>query len=112
MLNTTDSYYRLILTGAENAAFNGVATSSDRQFNQTLVVARGADTTIRYRCGMRIRGNSSRTYQFRPLRIVIPNGYASHFIWRDATHILSQAKNWLEEQVKGLPRATPGTGGE
>ena len=29
------------------------------------------------------------------LRIVIPNGYASHFIWRDATHILSQAKGWL-----------------
>lgn len=29
------------------------------------------------------------------LRIVIPNGYASHFIWRDARHILSQAKGWL-----------------
>lgn len=29
------------------------------------------------------------------MRIVIPNGYASHFIWRDATHILSQAKGWL-----------------
>ena len=29
------------------------------------------------------------------LRIVIPNGYASHFIWRDDSHILSQAKNWL-----------------
>lgn len=29
------------------------------------------------------------------LRIVIPNGYASHFIWRDATHILSQSKEWL-----------------
>jgi hypothetical protein len=29
------------------------------------------------------------------LRIVIPNGYASHFIWRDSTHILSQAKEWL-----------------
>jgi hypothetical protein len=29
------------------------------------------------------------------LRIVIPNGYASHFIWRDATHILSQGKDWL-----------------
>lgn len=29
------------------------------------------------------------------LRIVIPNGYASHFIWRDAKHILSQAKGWL-----------------
>lgn len=29
------------------------------------------------------------------IRIVIPNGYASHFIWRDPTHILSQAKGWL-----------------
>ena len=29
------------------------------------------------------------------LRIVIPNGYASHFIWRDANHILSQSKEWL-----------------
>jgi hypothetical protein len=29
------------------------------------------------------------------LRIVIPNGYASHFIWRDSQHILSQAKGWL-----------------
>ena len=37
------------------------------------MVVRGADTTIRYRCGMRIRGNSSRSYQFKPLRIIIPN---------------------------------------
>lgn len=29
------------------------------------------------------------------MRIVIPNGYASHFIWRDENHILSQAKGWL-----------------
>jgi hypothetical protein len=29
------------------------------------------------------------------LRVVIPNGYASHFIWRDPKHILSQAKGWL-----------------
>lgn len=29
------------------------------------------------------------------VRMVIPNGYASHFIWRDANHILSQSKNWL-----------------
>ncbi len=35
------------------------------------------------------------------LRIVIPNGYASHFIWRDATHILSQAKGWLGNQEWG-----------
>jgi hypothetical protein len=35
------------------------------------------------------------------LRVVIPNGYASHFIWRDATHILSQAKNWLGNKEWG-----------
>lgn len=29
------------------------------------------------------------------VRIVIPNGYASHFIWRDPAHLLSQAKGWL-----------------
>lgn len=29
------------------------------------------------------------------VRVIIPNGYASHFIWRDPTHILSQSRNWL-----------------
>jgi hypothetical protein len=29
------------------------------------------------------------------VRIVVPNGYASHFIWRDPGHILVQSKNWL-----------------
>ena len=31
------------------------------------------------------------------IRLVIPNGYASHFIWRDPTHILSQSRHWLGE---------------
>lgn len=29
------------------------------------------------------------------VRVVIPNGYASHFIWRDPQHILSQSRHWL-----------------
>ena len=29
------------------------------------------------------------------IRFVIPNGYASHFIWRDPQYILSQSKKWL-----------------
>ncbi len=69
----TDSYYWLVLTAAENAAFNGVNSQSDRQFNMTFVSTRGSESTIRYRSSMRIRGNSSRTYQFRPLRISLPN---------------------------------------
>ncbi len=68
----TETYYRMILTGAENSAFNGVNQNSDRQFNQTLVVSRGSQADIRYRSAMRIRGNSSRSYQFKPLRINVP----------------------------------------
>lgn len=71
-INSTDSYYFLILTAAENAAFNGIPSNSDRQFNQTLVVIRGGESTVRYRASMRIRGNSSRGYQFKPLRISLP----------------------------------------
>ncbi|MDB6154397.1 MAG: hypothetical protein JWL90_2850, partial [Chthoniobacteraceae bacterium] len=69
----TDTYYRLTLTAAENNAFNTVSSGSDREFNQTLIVTRGTETEIHYRAGMRIRGNSSRSYQFRPLRITAPN---------------------------------------
>lgn len=65
--------YRLILTAAENSAFNGVSSSSDRRFNVTIVASRGSDTSIRYRSSMRIRGNSSRGYQFRPLRVSVLN---------------------------------------
>ena len=71
--NNTDAFYRLVLTAAENNAFNNVNSGSDRQFNQTLIVTRGAENTIRYRSSMRIRGNSSRQYMFRPLRVSIPN---------------------------------------
>jgi hypothetical protein len=70
-----DVYYLLVLTAEENAAFNNVAGTnpqSDRQFNLTFVAVRGTETTIRYLTSMRIRGNSSRGYQFKPLRISFP----------------------------------------
>lgn len=65
--------YRLILTASENAAFAAVASSSNRQFNVTLVATRGGDATIRYGCSMRIRGFSSRNYTFKPLRFSLPS---------------------------------------
>ncbi len=82
--------YRLILTGAENAAFvtytggtttggggiggggGGGGSIGDRQFNFTLVASTGDDTTIRYLSSMRVRGNSSRNYTIKPLRISLP----------------------------------------
>lgn len=67
--------YRLVLTATENAQFNSLAQvdpRSDRYFAFTLVVTNGAETTIRYRASMRIRGNSSRMYTIKPLRISLP----------------------------------------
>lgn len=86
-LSATDAYYFLVLTGPENAAYNTAAPDdsannrNNRQFNTTLVVQNGADTTIRYRSGIRFRGNSSRMYQFKPLRVSLPNDDA----WDDVT---------------------------
>lgn len=80
--------YRLILTGPENAAFNtytaGVGGGGggpgggpgggigDRLFNFTLVAATGDETTVRHLASMRVRGNSSRNYAIKPLRISLP----------------------------------------
>jgi len=81
----TDMYW-LVMTAAENSAFVTTTASDnsgnkiDRQFNNTLIVQRGAETTIRYRCDMRIRGNSSRDHTSTtpsgaaapPMRIRVP----------------------------------------
>jgi hypothetical protein len=49
----------------------------------------------RYANGSRLTRMLTAAPDGTDVRIVIPNGYASHFIWRDATHILAQSKNWL-----------------
>ena len=46
------------------------------------------------------------------IRIVCPNGYTSHFIWRDTHHILAQSKNLLGNPNWGIfslkmPKAEP-----
>jgi hypothetical protein len=76
---------RLVLTAAENAAYNSLAAlytptanifniqGGDREFNTTFVAVEGGDTTIRYRAGMRIRGQSSRKFVNKPLRISFPD---------------------------------------
>lgn len=64
--------YRLILTPASNRVFQGIPNSSNRNFNLTLIAHRGEETEVRYFCGMRIRGQGSRNYKYKPLRIAIP----------------------------------------
>ncbi|PAW66592.1 MAG: hypothetical protein B9S34_07760 [Opitutia bacterium Tous-C1TDCM] len=89
--------YRFVLTGSENAAFAAYTATvagpggggpgggiGDRRFNFTLVATRGADATVRHLASMRVRGNSSRNYAIKPLRISLPSddrwGGVSDFI--------------------------------
>ncbi len=72
---TTRDTARLILTGAENAAFENTAatnTGSNRQFHCTVIHTRGTEENIRYRSAFRIRGNGSRSYKFKPMRLSLP----------------------------------------
>lgn len=83
--SVTAPTYRLVLTAAENAAYEALAAlytpnsnifniaAGDRVFNTTFVAVEGADATIRYRAGMRIRGQSSRKFVNKPLRVSFPN---------------------------------------
>ena len=49
----------------------------------------------RYQNGKRLTRMITSNLDGTEIRVVIPNGYASHFIWRDAQHILSQSKDYL-----------------
>lgn len=55
----------------------------------------------RYPNGHRLTRMITATPDGEDIRIVIDNGYASHFIWRDSTHILSQSKALLGNEKWG-----------
>ena len=72
VITGTSPAYRLILTGAENTAYAAIASNSNRQFHCALVATRGDDPTIRYRASIRNRGQTSRSYTYRPIRVSLP----------------------------------------
>jgi len=88
--------YRLILTASENAAYETLAATnpqSDREFNMTFVASHGEESTIRYRSRMRIRGQSSRNFIFKPLRISFP----TDDLWEDVSDFsLNPKYPWVQ----------------
>ncbi len=78
VIGSAAAAYRLVLTAAENAAYESLAATnpqSDREFHLTFIAQHGEDTTIRYNSRMRIRGQSSRNFIHKPLRISIPSDH-------------------------------------
>lgn len=64
----------------------------------------------RYKDGSRLTRMITARPDGSDIRIVVPNGYTSHFIWRDSNHILAQSRqfngidgwaNFLFEDIEG-----------
>jgi len=99
-LETGDS--ELILSVAEVASAGEIpqaAPGIKHYFNHLLFNPDGSRFIAlhrwRYPEGNRLTRMITAAPDGSDLRIVIPNGYASHFIWRDPEHILSQSRHWL-----------------
>ncbi|CAN5254060.1 hypothetical protein BH23VER1_BH23VER1_07890 [soil metagenome] len=88
-----EGFYRLIMTAAENAEFTGISRGSNAEMHTTFVARSASGHTIRYRCGTRIRGASSRGDNPPPLRLNIP----SDTPWNDRVALnLNTQFTWLQ----------------
>ncbi|MBX3450963.1 MAG: hypothetical protein KF777_15460 [Planctomycetaceae bacterium] len=92
----------LIVSVAQIAALGEIPNphpEAKHYFNHLLVSPDGTRFIAlhrwRYPDGNRLTRLFTANLDGSDIRIVIPNGYASHFIWRDPRTILSQSRNWL-----------------
>ncbi len=92
---------RLILSLADIAKWGDIPKNAPgirHYFNHLLFNPDGSRFIAlhrwRYPNGSRLTRLITARTDGSDIRIVIPNGYASHFIWRDSEHILSQSKNY------------------
>jgi hypothetical protein len=93
---------RLIISLAEIAALGSIPDDQPgikHYFNHLLFNPNGSRFIAlhrwRYPDGSRKTRMITANCDGSDLRIIVPNGYASHFIWRDPKHILVQSKDWL-----------------
>jgi hypothetical protein len=78
--NAGQPLYRLVLTRTEREEFQDLmdnvngqdSARSDAEMNGTLITQDGSGTRIRYRCGVRVRGEGSRARNPRCWRVNIP----------------------------------------
>ena len=72
-LRGSQPVYRLILTETERVTLATIANSSDAAMNATFISVDDSGTSIRYLCGVRIRGAGSRSAAVKNHRVAFPN---------------------------------------
>ncbi|RIK84024.1 MAG: hypothetical protein DCC68_02405 [Planctomycetota bacterium] len=104
--------YRIVMTAAEANEFQNINRNSNAQMNATFVAVRGADTSVTYNVGVRVRGASSRDRDPPGLRVNVPHDRP----WSGKTSFnLNTRYTWLQTlgaalfHMAGLPgfTATP-----
>ena len=88
-----EGVYRLVMTRAENRAFTRIDRDSNAQHNCTLIADDCSGPVVRYQCGVRVRGASSRRDNPPPMRINIPRSRS----WNGITQMnLNTQFTWLQ----------------
>ncbi len=107
-INLETGRSKLILSLAEIAKFGEIPDAEPgikHYFNHLLFNPDGSRLIALHRWRYPNGSRKTRLITIGPdgddLRVVVPNGYASHFIWRDPEHILVQSKDWLGESRWG-----------
>ncbi len=92
-------YYRVIMPVEEDLRFrpSTFPSGSNAQMNATFIVSRHGETSVRYRAGIRRRGNSSRSRDPRSFRLSLPSDRP----WRGVTR-LNLLGQYTYLQVLGL----------
>ncbi|HON07735.1 MAG TPA: lamin tail domain-containing protein, partial [Verrucomicrobiota bacterium] len=73
IISNTMPYVKLVMTATDRAQFPPSNTSSDAEFNNTMISIDGAGTEIRYNCSIRVRGYGTRGRPTPNNRLNIPN---------------------------------------
>ena len=67
-----EALYRVVMTAADRNQWRSIDRGSDAQLNVTFIASEGGRDSVRYRSGIRVRGNGSRAFTPPPMRINIP----------------------------------------
>jgi VCBS repeat-containing protein len=85
--------YRIVMTAAEANEFENINRNSNALMNATFVAVRGADSSVTYEVGVRIRGASSRDRDPPGLRVNVPHDRP----WNGKTSFnLNSQYTWLQ----------------